>query len=313
VTLQESLAQVVDDVARERGVALGKEIASEMLLARMNDGSSQTTTYTSGGLPGQWNRTAPGFLPPLLPNWGSVKPFAIADASAFRAAPPPALDSVQYAVAVDEVMRLGRVDGAGRTDDQTEIAKFWADGGGTATPPGHWNRIAIEISLASQQSTLERARTMALLNLALADAGIAAWDTKYTYDFWRPIDAIQRAAVDGNDATASDLTWQPLLSTPPHPTYTSGHSTFSGAGATVLIGIFGDNVSFATQMDSPSGLTAQVPAAVVTRHFASLSQAAEEAGISRIYGGIHFSFDNVAGLASGASIGNEVLNRWLTN
>jgi len=224
---------------------------------------------------------------------------------------PPALDSVEYAAAVDQVMRLGRVDSSERTAGQTEIAVFWADGGGSATPPGHWNRIATELSLASQQSTLERARTLALLNLALADAGISAWDTKYTYDFWRPIDAIREAEDDGDDATVSDSTWQPLLRTPPHPTYTSGHSTFSGAGASVLSSIFGDNVTFATRSDGHTGLTQRPLASISTRYFDSLWEAAEEAGISRIYGGIHYSFDNTAGLSSGDAIGQYVSSHWL--
>ncbi len=311
-SLAESLAQVADETAREKGIAFGKEIASAVIAARDNDGSLQLSTYTSGTLPGDWNRTGPDFLPPLIPFWGSVEPFAVESVAAYRPIAPPDLSSTDYASAVDEVMRLGRVDSTERTADQTAIAVFWADGGGTATPPGHWNRIATDLSIASQQSTLERARTLALLNLALADAGIAAWDTKYAFDFWRPIDAIRRASEDGNSATVTDGSWQPLLRTPPFPTYTSGHSTFSGAGAAVLAEIFGDNVTFAARSDGHTGLTQRPLASTTTRHFNSLREAAEEAGVSRIYGGIHFSFDNTAGLSSGDAIGQYVFNNWLT-
>ncbi len=311
-TLAESFAQVTDASARDKGIAFGKLIASSVLSARENDGSSQSSNYAPGGSsPGEWNRTGPDYLPPLLPFWGSVKPFAVENVIDFRPVAPPALDSAEYAAAVDEVLGVGRTDSTERTADQTDIAVFWADGGGTASPPGHWNRIATDLSLASGQSTLERARTLALLNLGLADAGIAAWDAKYAFDFWRPIDAIRQADDDGNAATVADATWQPLLRTPPFPTYTSGHSTFSGAGASVLTSIFGDNVSFATRSDGHTGLTQRPLTTISTRHFNSLWEAAEEAGVSRIYGGIHFAFDNTAGLSSGAAVGHDVANNWL--
>ena len=311
-TLAESLAQVHDVSAREKGIAFGRLIAAAMLKVRDSDGSSQTSAYSSGSSPGEWTPTAPDFLPPLLPWWGSVKLFAVSNVTDFRPPPPPELTSVEYAAAVDEVVHLGRADSAERTLEQTEIANFWADGGGTATPPGHWNRIAVDLSLANGQSTLERARTLALLNLGLADAGISAWDTKYAYDFWRPIDAIRRASEDGNAATAADSTWQPLLQTPPFPTYTSGHSTFSGAAATVLTSIFGENVAFATRSDGHTGMPQRPLATLTTRHFDSVWEAAEEAGISRVYGGIHFSFDNTAGLSAGDAIGLYVANHLLT-
>lgn len=311
-TLAESLAQVDNVSAREKGVAFGRLIADAMLNVRDSDGASQTSTYSPGSFPGEWHPTGPDFLPPLLPLWGSVKLFAVSNVTDFRPPPPPELTSAEYAAAVDEVLRLGRADNAERTLEQTEIAAFWADGGGTATPPGHWNRIAIDLSLANGQSTLERARTLALLNVGLADAGISAWDAKYAYDFWRPIDAIRRAAEDGNAATAADSTWQPLLQTPPFPTYTSGHSTFSGAAATILTSIFGENVAFATRSDVHTGPTQRPPATLPARHFDSLWAAAEEAGVSRIYGGIHFSFDNTAGLSAGDAIGLYVANHLLT-
>lgn len=310
-TLAESLAQVTDVVARDKGLALGKRIADAVLNGRTNDGSSQASTYSYVSSAGDWNRTGPDFLPPLLPFWGTVKPFAVENVEEFRPAAPPDLNSAEYAACVDELLRLGSIDSRERTTDQTEIAVFWADGGGTATPPGHWNKIATDLSLATGQSTLERARTLALLNLSLADAGISAWDTKFAYNFWRPIDAIRLADNDGNDLTVSDSTWQPLLRTPPFPTYTSGHSSFSGAGASVLTSIFGENVAFATRSDGHTGLTQRPLATITTRHFDSLWEAAEEAGASRIYGGIHFSFDNTAGLQSGDAIGNYVFGHWL--
>lgn len=243
-----------------------------------------------------------------LPQWPRVAPFVMNSPDQFRPAAPPELTSAEYAGAVDEVQRLGGFDSSERTPEQTAIALFWADGGGTFTPPGHWNQIAADVALARGESLAENARLFALLNIALGDAGIAAWDAKYAYDLWRPIHAIHGADTDGNAATVADPTWTPLLKTPPFPSYTSGHSTFSGAASTVLAAIFGDHVHFASQADGHNGFT-QRPLAesqVARRSFDSFTEAAEEAGRSRIYGGIHFEFDNQAGLLAGRAIGSRV-------
>src|SRR5262249_7147764 len=163
------------------------------------------------------------------------------------------------------------------------IARFWADGSGTVTPPGHWNQIAAEIANSSTNNLADNARLLAELNFALADAGIVAWDAKYHYGFWRPITAIRESDIDNNPDTEQEPGWNSLLITPPFPEYISGHSTFSGAAATILTFAFGDNFAFSTT--SP-GLPN------VTRSFTSFQQAAEEAGRSRIYGGIHYQFSN---------------------
>ncbi len=131
---------------------------------------------------------------------------------------------------------------------KTNIALFWADGGGTSTPPGHWNQIAMDVGLEQGQNLLQNARMMALLNYALADAGIVSWDAKYAYNIWRPIDAIRQADSDGNANTIQNGNWTPLISTPSFPSYTSGHSTFSGAAAAVLTELFG-TVAFTTRAD----------------------------------------------------------------
>ncbi len=307
-TLAESLATIADDSARAKGLVLGRQVGDAILALRSADGSNAISTYQPSNDPGDWNRTFPDFLPPLLSQWPQVKPFAIPTGSAFRPAAPPALTSAEYATAVDEVMRIGRLESTERTAEQTEIALFWADGGGTATPPGHWNRIASEAIGREHLPLIESARTLALVNLALADASIASWDAKYYYDLWRPIDAIRDAALDGNPATSADQSWLPLLKTPPFPTYTSGHSTFSAAAAAILTRLFGNDYAFSSTSDGHTGL-AQRPLAdslIVTRHFTSFKQAADEAGLSRIYGGIHFSFDNSAGLSTGKSVGEFI-------
>lgn len=312
-TLTESLAMVLDANALEAGFNFGKLVGQAMLSNRVADGSAVVASYENGTEPGDWQRTAPGFLPPLLPNWPNVQPFGGQAISDFRPAAPPALTSGAYALAVDEVMQIGALNSTLRTAEQTQIALFWADGGGTATPPGHWNRIAADVSMPQDRGLLENTRLFALLNIALADAGISAWDAKYTFDLWRPIDAIRQAETDGNAATVPDATWLPLIGTPPFPTYVSGHSTFSGAAATVLAELLGNDVAFSDSID-PQNAPAQQPLAtdmLVSRSFTSFWQAAEEAGVSRIYGGIHFSFDNTAGLESGRAIGLHVVEHLL--
>jgi membrane-associated phospholipid phosphatase len=190
------------------------------------------------------------------------------------------------------VAAVGGVGGAARTRDQTEVALFWADGEGTVTPPGHWNRIAGGVAAARGLPLVEAARLFALLNAAMADAAVVCWDCKFRFDVWRPVTAVREA----------DPTWAPLLPTPPFPAYTSGHSSFSGAAAAVLAASFGaDEVPFATTSDGLPG---------VTRSFRSFSAAAGEAGMSRIYGGIHWSFDNTAGLACGREVGAAVVRRF---
>jgi membrane-associated phospholipid phosphatase len=139
---------------------------------------------------------------------------------------------------------------------------------------------------------LKTARLFAQLDIAEADAAIVCWDAKFAYNFWRPVTSIRNAGSDGNDQTTADPTWEPLLVTPPFPSYTSGHSTFSGAAGTVLAAYFGADRSFSTLSDDGT----------ITRSFASFAQAADEAGMSRIYGGIHYQSDNVSGLACGRAI-----------
>src|SRR5262249_11169111 len=160
--------------------------------------------------------------------------------------------------------------------------------------PGHWNQVAQAVARDRGTSLAQNARLFALLNLALADAGIASWDCKFKYNVWRPIEAIRKTDPRAPAETRGDPEWTPLLATPPFPSYTSGHSTFSGAAAAVLANFFGtDNVRFTISSD---GLPR------VWRSFASFSAAAAEAGRSRIYGGIHWEFDNADGLAAGRAL-----------
>ncbi len=296
-----TLAAIRGEARKNAGVALGESVADEVLFDRATDGFDAIVLAPGGSGAGVWFPTPPALAAYLLPQWGFVRPFAIISAAAHRPPPPPLLTSAQWAAECNEVKSVGGATGSTRTAEQSQIAQFWADGAGTETPPGHWNHIASDVAAARRNSMHENARLFALLNIAMADAAIVAWDAKYFYNFWRPVTAIHNGDIDGNEGTAADPTWTPYLTTPPFPDYVSGHSTFSGAAARVLARFYGrDDIAFTTGSDFLPG---------VTRSFSSFSAAAVEAGISRVYGGIHFRSASDAGLEAGVAIGDFVYER----
>jgi membrane-associated phospholipid phosphatase len=289
------LATIPDGTHKTAGIVWGEFVANQILAARANDGSDAIVPPPSGSGPGVWVPTPPAFLPYLLPQWGFVVPFAMSSSSQFRPPGPPSLDSQRYAADYEEVKELGAAIGSTRTEEQTEIALFWADGAGTETPPGHWNSIAQIIADARGNTLEENARLFALLNIAMADAAICAWDAKYTFDFWRPVTAIAFAEPE--------LNWMSFIVTPPFPDYVSGHSTFSAAAATVLPLFYGtEDLPFIIGSDFLPG---------VYRSFATCLDAAEEAAVSRIYGGIHFRSASEDGLQAGISIGEWTTTHYL--
>jgi membrane-associated phospholipid phosphatase len=300
---QAELAQIEDGQPKANGIAWGQTVAQAVLTWRSTDGSNAVVPYTPGTGPGVWQPTPPAFLPALGPQWPAVTPWAMTSGSQFRPPPPPALTSTAYASAFNQVKSLGGIDSTTRTADQTQIALFWKDSAGTSYSFGHWNQIAEGVSMNQNLGLVDNARLFALLNISTADAVITAWDAKYTYNFWRPVTAIQFAGDSSiNPATVSDPTWTPLIVTPNFPSYTSGHSTVSSAAATILTSLFGKDYAFSATSDGLPG---------VTRSFNSFKAAAAEAGQSRIYGGIHFQFDNQGGLASGAALGRFVFHNFL--
>jgi hypothetical protein len=293
-----SLGAIPDGTAETAGIAWGAAVAAAILELRADDHSSDTPEYGAPTGGGWWAPTPPAFAAALLPNWPQVTPWCMKGGSDFRIGAPPFPTSAEYAEAFREVKRFGRADSFHRNGEQTEIALFWADGAGTETPPGHWLTIADGVSRDRELSLFDNARLFGLLSIALADAAIVSWDHKYAFSNWRPVTGIRLADQDGNPATLADPTWLPLIATPPFPSYSSGHSTFSGAASRVLEHFFGtDAIAFSTVSDGLPG---------VTRSFTSFSQAAEEAGQSRIYGGIHWQFDNTVGLASGRRLADHV-------
>lgn len=296
-----SLAQIDPGQSRDDGLAVGAQVGEIVIALREDDGAIDYADYSPSNEPGKWRPTAPGFAVALLPNWGNVKPFAMSSGSQFRPDAPMDLDSARYAADFEEIKAIGRADSSTRTADQTQAARFWSDGAGTYTPAGHWNVIAGQIAQQRNLTLFETLKLMAQLNVAMADASVVAWDAKFTYNQWRPITAIREATTDGNASTSPDASWLPLLVTPPFPDYVSGHSTYSGAAAKILAARFGDDTTFTTDSYALPG---------AHRTFASFSEAALEASVSRVYGGIHFRSSCEAGLEAGSRLGDYVLARF---
>lgn len=287
-------ALAITDAQRASSLAFGQTVANNLFAARANDGSATAQyPYVAGTGLGDFQPTQA--TNPVLPGWGQVATFGVQNGAQFDVGPPPAVGSAEWIADYNQVKSLG-CSTCGTADTQL-IAKYWADGGGTFTPPGHWLDIAT--GMMQDLSTMEAAKLTALVGASVADAGITSWNTKYLYDVFRPVTAIQTCTLE-TCGVEGDPSWTPLLATPNFPSYTSGHSTFSGGGAGALTGFFGtDAVMFCTPADPRSGIQGE-------RCFASFSEAAKEAGMSRIYGGIHYEFDNTRAVAAGTSIGTYI-------
>jgi hypothetical protein len=269
-------ASAFDEVAEgehpRAGLEEGRRIGAQAVAEARTDGSDAVWTGPLPVGPGLWVTTPPAFAPPLEPLAGTWRPWNLSEGSQFRPGPPPAFGSEAYSREVQEVYDVS----LGLTDEQKRIADFWADGAGTVTPPGHWNQIAIDLIRSQGLTDVASAGVFAALNTAQADAFIACWDAKFTYWSERPVTAIRREL---------DPTWLSYVTTPPFPSYVSGHSTTSSAASEVLGAYFPGSAQ-------------------------DLRAWAEEAAVSRLYGGIHFRADNEAGLALGEKVAGVALTRY---
>jgi len=283
--LANSLALIGTSTAKTNGIATGSAYAAAILANRTGDGSAAVVTYTTTGLAGDWRPTTAG-AQPAVPQWGGVRTFVLNSVNDVTVAPPPALGSPEYAAAYNEVKEIGAFGSLTRTADQTSSALFW-DAANGAT----WMRAGLTIAEDEGLDTLGFASVFATLSAGLADAAIAGFDTKYDYRLWRPITAIQLGDSDGNAATIGDASWTSLFAAPSHPSYVSTHSDLSATAASILTRFFGDDEPFTFIISGD------------TRSFTSLSQAELDAANSRLWGGIHFRFDNEAGLAMGRQVG----------
>jgi hypothetical protein len=289
------LASLPPGRRKDRGIAVGQKAATAVLARRANDGSGVTPpVYLSTGAPGSFD-PAPAMA--VFTHWAAVAPWVLDRPAQFRPAPPPALTSSAYAKAINEVESLGKADSVTRTEDQTQIARFWA-----APIQNYWNEIAQTAALAHHRGLEADAWTFAALNLSLADSAIAFYDAKYAYRLWRPISAIRQADRDGNDATVADPSWTPLANTPADPSYPGAHSVVSGAAEEVLRTAYGEHFGFAVTSEVLPG---------VTRSFPSFAAAENEAGLSRIYAGVHSRLDDLPGRRLGTDVAHVVLRHAL--
>jgi hypothetical protein len=301
--LAEDLAGIPAGRAAQ-GVAVGKEVARQILALRANDGSGDVETYTPpSNAPGQWQPTPPDFSPATAVHVSSITPYAIQSSSQFRPGPPPALTSRLYAADFNEVKAIGSRTSTTRTADQTQVAMLWRL---PVTNNVVWNRIAQDVAEVSDNNLVENARLLALMNMALNDGLETSFASKFYYGLWRPVTAIRRAGEDGNPATEADPTWVMLHpGVPPYPSYAGNASTIGAACATVLADFFGtDDVSFAVDW-SAYGFPG------VTRSYDGFWEAADEQARSRVYGGIHFNFDSTAGQQIGRNVANYVMDHVL--
>ncbi|HVH57191.1 MAG TPA: vanadium-dependent haloperoxidase [Vicinamibacterales bacterium] len=282
------------------GIGWGESVAAAILASRANDGAAQAQfAYAApgSGMPGVW--VAIGSTPALLAGWGSVTPWVLRSGSQFRPDEPPSLTSGRYARDYNEIKEIGAANSTTRTRDQTEIGRFWL-----ATPSAIWNHVARQVIESRGLDPSDTARAFALVYLAASDAGIACWDAKYTYNFWRPMAAIRNGEFDGNDATLGDSNWQPLFPTPAHPEYTSGHTTNSSAMGMMLAFLFGDNPGMPIIALSPTNPT-------FPRNWSSFSEGIDEVIDARVYSGIHYRTSDEVGARVGRQVARFVLNHAL--
>jgi hypothetical protein len=304
--LQLSLEGIPPGRARN-GIAVGQDVAEQILAWRSRDGwDAVPPPYVLPMQPGLWQPTPPAFSPAAFTHFPNVTPFATTSSAQFRPPPPPELTSDEYASAFNETKDIGFVNSASRTADQTLVAMLWAAVGTPTGSANIWNNVAQAVALAKGNTLVENARLFALLNIALHDGLQTSFTSKFYYGLWRPVTAIRRADEDSNPATTADANWLPLLVTPPYPTYAGNASTIGKTAATILASFFRcDDISFEAHWEGLEGSPGW------TRSYSSFSALANEQANSRVYGGIHFRFDNVAGQSIGTNVANYVFQNFL--
>ncbi len=295
-----TLLWIQNGEAKQKGIALGKQAGQAILDNRANDGSAGDPIHPIAGInmPGVY-QTVPPFDFVFAPFWSDMKAFGLQKNDQFRSVPPPSLESEAYTVAFNEVKSLGRTGSTLRTEEQTFYAKFWYE-----FSEAGWNRVARTIATDKNLDLYETARLFALVDMAMADAYIAGWDSKFHYNLWRPYTAIRYADQDGNSGTMGDLEWEAEMPTPPVQDYPSTHSALGNAAATVIANLVDGSTSFT--MISPTAVPANS-----SRSFNSVKQAADENADSRVQAGIHFRFACTAGQDMGDKIGLWLVNNYL--
>jgi hypothetical protein len=292
-----SLAAIPDGAAETKGIAVGKEVAAKVIALRANDGRNAVVPYVFGSGPGVYQPTPPGFGPPITPYVAFVTPFALQRPDQFRAYGPPDLTSAQYAADFDKVRELGAANSSKRTASQTEIGRFH-----TESPVTFLTRNLRTVAVERNLETAQSARLFAMMYVAQADAGIACWDSKYYYNFWRPVTAIAAADTDDNPATVADAAWTPLANTPPHPEYPSAHGCGLGAVTEAINAFFGTRKVKMT-------FTSTVPGSV-PHVFDRTDELTREVIDARVYGGMHFPTAGRHGIEMGKKVGKWMVKHY---
>jgi hypothetical protein len=295
-----SLAAIPDGPAKTDGIAVGVAAANVVLELRADDGSNKVIPYTPGTDVGDWQPTPPDFAPAFRPGWGQVTTFGIKNGAHFRSVPPPNLSSPKYAHYYNEVKKFGDVNSTERPQDRKDVALFY---GVTDVVP-IYNPAARQVSKEQGKTLSENARIFALLNIAIFDAAVSVFETKYFYNLWRPVTAIRAGDRDGNRKTDPDSHWLSLVSTPPFPSYPSGHASVGGAARRVLESMFGPNKHSIV-------LTNPLLPEVVLR-YSSWKQLTDDIDDARVFGGVHYRFDQEAGARQGWQVGSYILRHLLT-
>ena len=282
-----SLAGIPNGSAKQDGIGIGEAAAAALIALRAGDGSAPPEFYLPASFaPGEWQPTpscpAAGGI---LLQWGNLRPFAIESTSQFRSAPEPALTSLRYARSYNEVMRVGSIDSAFRPQDRADVARFYA----ATAPVPVWNSVAAQVAVEQERSMSENARTLALMNVAISDAAASVFETKYSYYLWRPETAIH---------ASGDTAWMPYIVTPCFPSYGSAHASLSNAARKVLERLSGPRRHFIT-LSNPA-------VAGVMLQYETFEQITHDINDARVYGGIHFRFDQDIGSEQGRQVGEYV-------
>jgi len=288
--LENWLSRESDASARAAGVELGKATAASIIQLRKGDGHEKNGGYTPMNKPGAYQYT-PNFDWVWKPDFSYATPFTLDTLTQFRSPPPPGLSSIEYTDSYNEVKLFGGAGSTVRTEDQTNIAHWWAEFGEHG-----WNRIGRITAEENNLSLWKAVRLFALINVTLYDLYLVSFESKYHYDTWRPITAIHNADNDKNWDTRPDAGWQPEMLTPPWPEYPSAHAAVGAAGAEIVAHVFGThNVSFTME-----SVTARDEGKI--RTYTNLKDAAKDCADSRIFNGFHFRFATFEGLLQGKKV-----------
>jgi len=290
-----SVSKIADGEGKTAGIALGERIGTQSVENRANDGSAAVEEYRPRTEPGVYVVTAV----PVGVGWRAVKPWFMSRAAQFAPPPPPALSSALWTRDYSEIKEVGARQSKTRTQEQTDVARFW-----TITGAPSWNPVVRALATSKPRSLAENARLFALVNMAASDAFIAVFDAKYTFNFWRPITAIRNGDIDGNDATSRQADWLPLVDTPMHPEYPCAHCITAAAVGTVLEAEFGSGEMPAITMTSPTAVG-------VTRRWTRIADYVQEVDNARVWGGIHYRNSTQVGDAMGRKVADLALRNFM--